>query len=88
MTAQPQQPVQTCPNCMEFYLRGHLEGQASAEASAYVAARVQRAIELEAEATRNLARAALSAIDTVSARNAPDSTYIPMRREPAPGGAR
>lgn len=75
--------VMPCPNCLEFFFRGHLEGQAHARAvdedMADRVARHIRALELEHEANiRQLARAAIRAIDTQAARRAPGSSYVPM----------
>lgn len=70
---------------MDYFLRGHLEGQqhaaASAEQTAELAARIQLALELEAEHNRRMTKSAGSFIDTMSARektkqanaNRPDS---------------
>jgi hypothetical protein len=69
---------------LEFFLRGHIEGQAHARATdedmADKVARRIRALELEHEANRTVARRAMAAIDMHAARNAPGSTYVPMRR--------
>lgn len=82
--AQHSAGIPPCSNCLQFFLRGHLEGQAHArltdEEMADKVARQLRALELEQEANRSLARRALVAIDIHAARNAPDSTYVPMRR--------
>lgn len=76
--------AEMCPNCLEFFFRGHLEGQAHARAvdedMADKVARHIRALELEHEANRQLARAAIRAIDTQTARRAPGSSYVPMAR--------
>lgn len=74
----------SCPSCMEFFLRGHLEGQAHAWATdedlVDKVARRMRALELEHEVNREVARRAMIAIDIHTARSAPGSTYVPMRR--------
>lgn len=61
-----------CPSCMEFFLRGHLEGQTHARATdqqtAELAARIQLALELEADQNRRLAKSAGSFIDVTAAR--------------------
>lgn len=78
-------PAVPCPSCYEFFLRGHLEGQQHAKATdqqtAETAARIQLALELEADQNRRLAKSAGSFIDVTAARektkqanaNRPDS---------------
>lgn len=83
------QPQHTpCPNCLEFYLRGHLEGQAHArltdEQSAELAARLQLALELEAEDNRRMAKSAGSFIDVIVSREA-RALANESRRDSRPG---
>jgi hypothetical protein len=66
-----------CPNCYEMFLRGHIEGQGTARQLAENAARIQLALELEADDNRRRAKAAGAWIDVTKSRNAPGSTYVP-----------
>ncbi|QYF89704.1 hypothetical protein [Arthrobacter sp. PAMC25284] len=68
-----------CPQCMEFYLRGHLEGQGTAQQLAENAARIQLALELEAGDNRKRAKAAGSWIDVEKSRSTPGTAYVPRK---------
>lgn len=52
----------------------------SNEQAAEDTARRLYALQLDEERHRTFARNAVKAVDTVQARNRPDSTYIPMER--------
>lgn len=86
MSAQPQQPVQTCDSCMDFFLRGHLAGQGHARVTAVDAAALAAqkfyAMEGWQQGLRAFAKNAAAALDLDTERRKPGSAYVPRNGDP------
>ena len=78
--------AQTCPNCMDFYLSGHLEGQRHAaltqDQQAENAARRFFVMEAHQEWLSKFVPATVSAMEVEAYRRKPGSSYIPRDGDP------
>jgi hypothetical protein len=83
-----QELIQQNTRAWDVWLNGYQAGiiqgtnqtMLSNEQAAEDAARRLYALQLDEERHRTFARNAVKAIDTIEARNRPDTSYIPMRK--------